>query len=231
MSKIAPYNAWELEALVSATNGANGAINFYNNTAATEIPGTETLFSNATVTLTRAPFNEGLTNIFDAAAEGHDYQAKLRCLTNCTTGSVGVYKAGLWLTLIDLTKAEIPYRISHLSSLAGPAYIENARTRVDLTAYSNAAVLYSSDMAAPNGGTATIELATDTTNDFGQTTLAGVTNSILNFDSAVAVRQNLKTSIATPLTFTSGFRLIPYINSVGGITKENSSFLMIRVNP
>jgi fibronectin type 3 domain-containing protein len=131
LDKIENFNAWELETLVSTQGGAEGILALQNMNSSQLVPSTETRFTNSTLQLATIPFNEGALQ-FRAANENHNYALVIRCEYYCGSGSVRVYKAGLWVKLNHLTKTSVIYRTSGLRrNIASTTNLTQTRAQIN----------------------------------------------------------------------------------------------------
>ncbi len=142
LDKIIEYNAWELETLISTVNGAEGILGLYNNNTSQLVAMTETRFSGPGVIITSIPFNEGVLQ-FRGVNEGHNYRLVLRCEYYCSTGSVRIHKAGLWVKLRNLSKTSLVYRIGSLNRMIGvETILTYQRAIFDRSQFTNPKVYY-----------------------------------------------------------------------------------------
>ena len=222
LSRLADYNAWELETLTSASGTARGSVIFNNRTQNLNILGTSGVIESAAIRLNRSPFNEGLSG-FSTENENENFDVKLRCEFGCASGNISLYKAGLWVTLEFLTMADVHYRTS-LGQLgvAVSAPDISERTLVDLAAFSNptltfralgnvsnpgdAADLYLMSAAAADSGTA------------GLTTLSAA----LSFTSTTKTMQE-----TGPVAVPTGTRVLPQIQIGTGQMTLTDTFIVV----
>jgi hypothetical protein len=221
-SQLNTYNAWELETVVAASGGATGAVALNDMNQSSIVSDTETLFSNSSVTLTDSPFDEGVTN-FAAANQGDQYQIVLSCWSACAAGSVSLYKAGLWVSLSQLSQVEVTYRLSLGQSVASTSNSDMERSLIKLTNFSNPTVYFQSVAAAPPSGTAAIELMDDGTLDSGVAGATAVSGSSLSFSSQNASWMRT----GSPLTITSGDRFIINVAPNGGNASVTDAAIVV----
>jgi len=223
-SRIADYNAWTLETLVAAGTGAAGSVALMNFNLSTVVLGTESEFNNTGVALVQSPFDEGIAG-FSSSNNGHEYQISIKCRVNCQSETVGIYKAGLWLALHDLSKTQVVYRNSVAVSFASnPGVIEGARVSLDLGSFSNPSVFhYAVGNLQMGTNSATVSVNTDGTNDSGSSQLTPVANSTLSFSSTT---KSLMTSPA--LSIGAGSRILPSFNPDTSSFQLNNSSIVIR---
>jgi hypothetical protein len=80
-----------------------------------------------------------------------------------------VYKAGLWLKLKFLRKAEIPFRVATRRAVTGNAYLSDARFLWDAGAWSNPTVYFQINGQKSNTTASTIGLVDHANSDTGTT--------------------------------------------------------------
>ena len=205
-SKLADTSPWELETLVATDNGVIGSVALIKESTGEVVLGTQGYMSNSAIAMIRAPFAEGTTS-FDSTTEGLNFAISIRCEFNCASGSVKLYKAGLWLTLKQITKLRIPFRIGF--GLSGTSTIaqDNERTRIDTASFSNPIFAFQAvaSVAAPNS--ITVDLVSAGTDDQDILSLTPIAGSSLTFSSP------LKTLTRSPstLTLTNGDRFLPLV--------------------
>ncbi|MDR3606920.1 MAG: fibronectin type III domain-containing protein [Oligoflexia bacterium] len=223
-STLNSYNAWELETVVAANNGATGSVTLMDLTQYGTVADTEALFGSATPTLIDSPFNEGVSG-FGSSNESDQYEIMMNCQTSCTSGSVSLYKAGLWVSLNNLSKAEVIYRDSLGSSnISSPNTLDLERTLVDLTLFSNPTAAFQA-VASVTSNT-TIELMSDGTQDSGTASLGAVSGSSITFYSSSKTWQRSGT-----ITLTSGNRFLPYVDPAGGSATLVDSAIIVDIGP
>jgi fibronectin type 3 domain-containing protein len=205
-SKLADVTPWELETIVASDPGVIGSVALIKESNGQTVLGTQGYLSSTTVTLIRAPFSEG-TSQFDSTTEGQNFQVSIRCEFNCASGSVKLYKAGLWLTLKQITKLRIPFRIGFGLMGASTTAQDNERTRIDTTAFSNPSFDFQSvaTVSAPN--TMTAALSTAGTDDQGTTTITPIAGSNLVFSSPTKTLARTSSG----LTLANGDRFLPLL--------------------
>ena len=224
MSKILDYNAWELEALVSTSNGATGSIQFYNRTSLTAVPMTETNFSNASVQRARVFIDEGVSQ-FGSVNEDEHYELQVRCDLNCSSGAARVHKAGLWVQLENLTNAVVVLRNSPSSGsyVAGQTLSEQ-RVFVNSSQFSNEQVYFQADVYEDGTSDGNVELQSHA-QDSGTAGLAFVAGSSLNFN--LDQRQVLRSGA---LTITSSDRFVSRVVPSTGTLQVYGTYVVIHVN-
>jgi fibronectin type 3 domain-containing protein len=198
------YEAWDLETLVAATGGAKGAVALYNRTKSLVVDDTETLFTSASIELSNSPFDEGVSG-FGSVDELNEYQVSLRCYADCGAGSASLYKAGLWVSLSNLSKVEVIYRNNLAATgIYSTTNFDLERTLMDLSVFSNPAVYFQAVASAPSGGDLTLTLMSAGTSDSSLAALTSIGGSALSYYSTSKGYQRT----AGAVTITSGDRFV-----------------------
>lgn len=224
-AQLVSQNPWQLETLVSATGTAVGAVALYNTNLSAHVDDTESIFEGTSVQLSRAPFQEGVTG-FSSANEDEEYQVSIRCLANCNDGQVRLYKAGLWVRLENLDKAQVIFRNSLGATPPGSTNYDHQRTLINLSLFSNPVSYFQATATILAGvDTGLIFLNTNGGSDSGLSGLTPVVNSTLS------VTSNTKSLVRSPaITLTSGNRYIPTANPTTSMMFMTDSAIVIDTN-
>lgn len=222
LENLTDFNAWELEAIVSTTGTAEGVVALNNNDVGQLVYGTYTRFSNNALTLANIPIDEGVAN-FNSSNEGHLYEIQIMCEYNCSSGTVALHKAGLWVKLENLTKAISYYRMAGLQDPQGSStdYYDD-RIYLDLSLYSNPLLYFEADLEDDITSSADVSLVYHA-NDSGSFGLNAEVSSMLSFNSDLRERQR-----TGALTLISGQRFSTRLEPSGGMVNLNSSALIIK---
>lgn len=224
LDRILDYNAWEIEAYVSASGGSIGAIQFYNKSSLTSLPMTETNFSTSSIQRARIFIDEGSTQ-FGSANEEHNYELQIKCEFNCDLGSPRVHKAGLWVTLENLTKATVAFRnLPAVIETPADTQLADHRSRINTSQFSNNQIYFMVDGEDSISSNGNVELRHHGA-DSGSAGLSTVAGSSLNF--SLNTRQVLKSGA---LTLSSGDRFLTRVNPSSGTLKVRSSWILIYVD-
>jgi len=220
------FNAWELEVLAATTGISQGVVGLYNKSHNSIVTRTESIVTSNNISLIKSLFDEGV-NSFNNTNNGDSIEVSGYCYRDCQTGSLQIYKAGLWVTLNSLNKGEVYYRLGlgEMNIMSTKA-IESGRALLDTSVFSNPAVYFQSQVNIGSGGASSlnVELLSDATNDSDLSSLGAVVGSMLTFTSPT--KTLLKT--ATPLTLTPNWRYLPQITPIGGSGNYNSSAVIIQ---
>jgi fibronectin type 3 domain-containing protein len=226
LSSLANFNAWALETVSSASNGATGTLGLYDVTQGALVLDTQTDFSSSNPEIALSPFDEGVTNFAAPTNEGDSYEMELTCASGCSTGSVALYKAGLWVTLNPLTKAEIIFRNMLAANLSNTSIVNNERTLIDPSLFSNPNFFFSGVVQVLGSGTANLLLMNAGAQESGTSGLTAVSGSSLNFSSS----SKTKLQTASPLSLSGATRYLPQVTP--GTTTANviSTSLVIDIS-
>jgi hypothetical protein len=221
-AQLISQNPWRLETLVSATGTAVGAVALYNTNLSAHVDDTESIFEGAGVQMALSPFQEGVTG-FSSANEDQLYQVSIRCLDNCDDGQVRIYKAGLWVQLENLDKAQVIFRTSLGATPSGSTDYDHQRTLINLSLFSNPVSYFQATATILAGmDTGSIFLNTNGANDSGLTGLLPVANSTLS------VTSNTKSLLRSPaITLNSGNRYVPTADPTSSMMMMTDSAIVI----
>lgn len=226
LSQIVEYNAWELNALVATSSGAKGQINLQNTSMSQSIPGSLTEFNGSSIELAQVQIDEGV-NYFTSTNDNNVFKIGLRCASGCASGAVSLYKAGLWVRLENLTKAEVLYRTSMGSStLFSNTTFDQNRTLVDLSQFTSPTVRLQAEATTGSMTSATVELLDDLTDDVGLNNLSSISGANVSFGTNEdAIYRSM---IFTP---TSSHRYLTSVVPSGGSMNLKGSYLVITSGP
>jgi hypothetical protein len=145
---------------------------------------------------------------FATSNDGERFEVSLACVNECAAGAQArLYKAGLWIKLESLDKADIHYRTSHGMNVIMAYDLDFQRTKIDLSAFSNPTFDFQATAFVSSSGSTQVQLVTAATADFGPSALTAITGSQLDFIDTN--KTLLKT--AAPITLTTGDRFLPQI--------------------
>lgn len=224
-AQLISQNPWLLETLVSASGTAVGAVALYNTNLAAHVDDTESIFAGTGVQMSLAPFQEGVTG-FSSSNENQEFQVSIRCLDNCDDGQVQLYKAGLWVRLENLDKAQVIFRTSLGATPPGSTNYDHQRTLFNLSLFSNPVSYFQATATILAGmDTGSIFLNTNGANDSGLTGLLPVVNSTLS------VTSNTKSLLRSPaITLNSGHRFVPTADPTTSMLMMTDSAIVIDVS-
>lgn len=223
LAQLNDYNAWELEAVAAANGGATGAIALVDTTtgSAVKVDDTETLVTQSTPTLFSVPIDDGVNN-FASANENDTYEISARCYQTCSGGSVGLYHAGLWVSLNNISKVQVYMRVAlGADMIMSPTPLIEARTLWDSSKFSNPTTYFQSSGASPTTGY--IELNKSSL-ETGSSDLTFVSGSGIYFSGTT------KTLTRQTVTVTTGSRLAPDVDPQTSPLSLNSSFFIIEAH-
>ncbi len=169
LQTIDPVNPWALEVVVASESGVIGEVALYNIDQDTAVESSITEFDQAQPTAIRIPMANEVTD-FGSSNEDEAFAISLRCQFNCETGAQArIYKAGLWVRLVHLQKAQVSWRTSLGASLpASNTVLDLQRSFINLSDFNSTQVFWQVAMNSDQ----TVSLGNAGTNDAGT---AGVT--------------------------------------------------------
>ncbi len=214
---IAPGSSWTLETVMSTSSstlmGYAGLHDKLNNQL---ITGAETTTVVTTPTMSQVSFASNATNFND----GDTLELRLK---STGTGIVYLYKAGLWLKLKFLRKAEIPFRISQRKATTTTTPIADFRFLWEAGAWSNPTVALQT--TAIRSGTTTIALQDHANSDSGT---AAPTTPITVTGSTITPATTYGISRSGNLTLTNMNRYFGIHNSTSTSGVVGGAYLMIQ---
>ncbi len=223
-STLGEFNSWELEAVVSAQQDAIGSFALRNLSQNALVEDSQTYFKSDTVTLSRVPISDGLEN-FSTANEDNQYDLVVRCDRNCTN-SVQIFKAGLWLKVLNLSQVEVVQRLTLGASYPeGAPVLTDSRAVVDLSGYSNPSFGLNVTASTPMMTILDVLLSSSGTSNSSTSGLNPVPGSTLSFGLPDMTTQ------ATPmnLSLTNGDRLVVEVSGQAGAVVREAG-LVIRAH-
>ncbi len=231
LKNLSDFNAWEFEAIVS-TNGSTGTVALYNISTGDAVNFTESVFDQGnpnSLQQVRSTFDDGAAQ-FAAANEGQNYRLAMKCVRDCDLGGLNIYKAGLWVRLQDLNKAEVFIRNSLGHSNVNTAmYAEDSRVEIDLTKFTNPVAKFVATAIVTNDSSAagSVMLASAGSGlaaDAGIASMTAVAGSTLSFNIP---DQLVRQITSTPVTLMSNERYLTYIQATAGSIRLIDSFIVI----
>lgn len=227
LSQLVAYNAWELDTIASANDGAEGTLALWNSDRNDQVSGTSTEIKGSTPRRALIAIDEGQTR-FGSTNEGELMEVALRCDKLCTQPRILLYKAGLWVRLQNLTKAQIVHRVATaVPTLVSSADLLNSRTLMDLGNFTSPQIVFAARASAGMSGSLQVSLISDSTNDAGSSSLTLVPDSTLTFGPSASVQS--QTSLA--LTLTTGDRVIVNATPSAGSAQLNGASLVLNIGP
>jgi Bacterial Ig-like domain (group 1)/Invasin, domain 3 len=147
-------DAFTLET-ITHTDSSSGrtTVGLFNKTTNTLVPGVETSTTGTTVQMAQVSFANNATGFTD----DHDFEVRFKTASNNDDGSI--LKAGLWIKLHYLQKAEILYRLATRNSVSvsGTTDFQDARFLFELSEWSNPTTYFEIQGSQTNG-TSSVEL-------------------------------------------------------------------------
>ena len=202
-------NPWELEAVVKTSQETVGAFALINSTKNSMVEYSETFFyATSQPVVSTVPIEDGVGN-FGNSNEEDQYRISIRCGYKCDN-SVSIYKAGLWLSVSDISKAQILVRNSlGLTNTTGKNELTDGRTLIDPSVYTNPLFHFQATASHPQGGTLLLQLMDAGYSDVGLSGLQAISGTQLNFVNSASQAQRTSSPISLP----AGKRVISEVES------------------
>jgi len=214
-------DAWTLESVISSS-GTNrtASLGLFNRTLATPavVTGAETSTTATAPTMMQASFANNATNFTDT----NNFEVRLKSTHN-TQGTGYVYKAGLWVKLKFLKRAEIYHRLAtrRYASPASSVLIPDGRVYWEPSNWTNPTVYLEANGLNPAGTTANITLQDHGASD-SATTLSTVSGSTI---TPTTTYGRARTGA---LSLTNLSRYSIYHTNTAGTPYLGGAFLIIR---
>ncbi|MCC7405707.1 MAG: hypothetical protein IT288_15010, partial [Bdellovibrionales bacterium] len=208
-----PTSGVQLQVLISSDGTGTAYASLWDKTDNVQI-GSETSITSATISM------KTLTYDPSQLTTGHDYEVRIR--SSVGTSPARIWKAGLWITLYNLTKFATYWRVSPFMTSTDATYIsENARTRVDTAEFSSPVATFECSGASPTGSQ-TIDLVHFGTSDSGTGSPTVITSSALTMSTTKDIMRSAS------LTLPSGYnQYLARINGSSGTSNINMCRLII----
>jgi hypothetical protein len=223
LERIADFNAWAIEAIVSTSGSAEGIFSLNNIDTGLDVQMTETRFVQNNPVLAVVPLDEGAGN-FSTANEGDQYVLNLKCENNCETGVVRIHKAGLWVELENLAKARVVNRIHSNRGLQSSSVdLFEDRVFYEASRYTNPKVYFQTYVEDDEFSDGSIELVNHS-DDSGDLSLSPVVGSSLFVDNNGS---SLLTS--SQITIPANQRIMTRVTPANNELNAKGSLLIIDV--
>lgn len=221
-SELLALSPWELEALVATDLDVEGSLYLVNNTESQTVSQTFTEFSGNSVTQILTPFEDS-ADFFDQSYDDDLFSLSMNCSLNCDWGDAHLYKANLWVSIENMTKARLYKRLVTGGTLnSGSTQLDSNRSLVDLTFFSNPIAYLEAFASGING--LNVYLTDAGTNDSGNSGLTRVPSSQLSFSS---FEETLSTGA---LNLDSGDRFFLETDASDGSSSLHHGHLIIDVS-
>lgn len=219
---LAAGSPWTIEAAMdTATSGGITYAALFNATDNTQVTGTEISVNTTAITLTDADFSNSATN-FD---EGDNFEARIK--TNNASYNAELRGAvRLYVTLTNLSKAEIIYRVGRARA-AGTTTDDMVQQRalIDKTLFTNPAIYYEA-CGYLSGNYNKVWLMDDSTRDSG-TGGTKINSSAIAFNSSTKV---IVRTAAITSDITSGNRFYGRIDTSTGNLELNHAWVVVQIS-
>jgi adhesin/invasin len=213
---IAAGTPWTLETITSTSSTAGTvSASLYDKTANLPITQALTTVTGTTaLTLSSVSFASTATNFNDGDI------LELRIKSNATNRTARIYKAGLWLKLKFLKKAEVAFRLATRKATATSLALPDGRFLWDAGAWSNPTVFFQT--TAIRSGTSTVTLQDHGTNDNGTTSPTIVPGSTITPATTFGIQRS------GALTLTDMNRYFVQHNSTSTASVLGSAYIFVR---
>lgn len=227
LKNLTEFNSWDLETVIAST-GPVGMIGLMNTTNQNIVDSSTTQFSNNDIRVVNTTFNDGDLN-FTSLEDLNKYQVAYKCYSDCETGALNIYKAALWVELVNLTSIEIFLRnAQYVSSIANTSIVDQSRLFINLSDYTNPTVYFrlTAQDALSGASSGLFELGTFSGFDSGVGSFNAISSSSLSFSpSPVIVQQT-----SGPLSINSGDRFGVRFSLISGQFNLIDSFVIVRLS-
>ncbi len=198
-SQIYKFNGFELESLVSSSNSTIGIVALKNLSTNKIVTGSDTIVDNQDeIKMVNAIFSNGNSEFATPVNDMTNYSTTIQCTDNCDQGYVALYKSGLWINIDNLSKAEIPFRISNteiISNVGIDVPLVGDRFEYDPSHFTNPVAQFKVNAIASADGPLSVSLIDAGTSDSDANSTNVVSNTNLNF-SGTAYQSNQSTSVS-----------------------------------
>jgi hypothetical protein len=184
------------------------------------VTGTEINPSTLTPDLYSLSFADNATQFTD----GNSFEVRIRRASGGVTRVQHLFRAGLWVKLTNLNKADIYYRTSRSVAASSSLVVPHSRVHLDLTRFKNIVPVTVSHEAVgsePVVGTSSFALRSTGTSD-SVSTGTDFVSSLIDFGTTSTTLT--RTGAITPV---SGDRFVPSLTVSSGSFQVNSSFIVI----
>jgi hypothetical protein len=211
-SQLAPTSAWTFEAVMSNDAGSTAYASVFDAVTGNQVQASEVSTAATTPTLVSAAFADSAPNFTD--------QDNMEVQMKGSTGGGGknayIYRAGLWIKLVNLSHAEVYYRINDSDSWAGtggtPQPRPEYRILPDISAFNQPVSIYNeltSYVSSP--GTSCTEALYDNGTSDSSASGSVVPGSALTVSSTALNRQR-----SPAVSVSAGNRFTSFITPTGG---------------
>jgi hypothetical protein len=209
---------WTLETISSnSANAGTADVALYNKSTGLAVAGASTTHTGSTTMIHKtASFASNATNF----TTGSNYELRMKSSNSSRT--TRLYKAGLWVKLKFLRKAEILYRISQGNNGSTTVTIPDGRIQWDAGAWSNPTVYFQVVARNSTANGSSFSLMDHGTTNFGTTGAVAVSGATLNATTTYGI---LRTSA---LTLTDMNYYIMRQNYTSGTNSLGGGFLLIQ---
>jgi hypothetical protein len=219
---LAAGTPWTFE-VVTAGELTGGRVALFNRNTGIMVTGTEVNPSTLTQDLFTLSFADNAVQF----TNGNSFEVRMRRASGGTTRIQHLYRAGLWVKLTNLNKADIYYRTSRAVATSSSIVIPHSRVHVDMTRFTNIVapvVTHEAVGLEPVVGTSSFVLRSSGTSE-SVTTGTDLVPSLINFNSTSTTLT--RTAAIVPV---SGDRFVTSLTVTSGSFQLNNSFIVISIS-
>lgn len=220
LATVASGNAWTLEAIIASSAAVGTAkVGLVQAGTTTLVTGSDATTTATVPTLVSASFANSATNFTDNS----NFQVSTYH-TDAATDSL-IYKAGIWVKLVNLSKGSVLYRVGRGESVtAGTTvvYRPESRALINTSVFSRPKVYYEDTAKCSAASCASTSLYDNSTNDSGTTSPTLVTSSTSTPSGTVYARTR-----SPEITLTSSDRFYAGYTRVSGTYTFVNAFIVV----
>jgi hypothetical protein len=215
---LAGPTPWTLEVILSTNNAAGTAYaSLFNTTTNTQITDSEISLVGNVVSVGSASFG--------SSAGSFDNLADLEVRTRLASGldTLYLFRAGLWVTIDNLVKADIFYRSDRARGNTATAFADESRIQIDGSSFSNGTFYFEATGSNSIDTESGVALYSDGVNDVGTTSPSLIAGSTLLFST---VRSRWR---SPSFSLGDGLRYYSQHIRTGGIAVLSESAIVISI--
>jgi general secretion pathway protein G len=218
---IAAGTPWTLDVILAYSGaGAGSKASLFNKTTGNQVTASECSGGGTTMARCAQTFSDTATDFTD----NNDFEVQIKRQGGPAGTNVWLWKAGLWLNLTSVTKADVYYRIGKYLQTAATATDTRARAMIDHTRYTSPTFYHESIGLESVVGTSDLRYVTEGTSD---STSAGTDVAGTSFNPGTTTKT--RTRSAAISTMVSGDRFLPKTYVTTGTFNTISDFIIVEV--
>lgn len=213
--KDLPSSAFELEAVLASNNAAGTAtVGLHNVSSGNLVTGSEVSVTGTTVSVASVAFDSSATEFNDLT----NFTLKIK--SNNASYTASIYKAGLWVTITNLTRGEVCYRASLQSNSSTTVNFDSSRWLLDGSLFSHPTFFFGTNAFLETAISGTMDLQDHATNDSGTAGTATTGSGLIIPASDSLVR-------SSSFTITNSNRYYPQLVPTGGTVQIKQSCIWV----